>query len=186
MKGYVLGAGTLVAVAALVGAYYIYGPGDPALIEPEAPSASVAYVAPANDTAPAGYHTYRNAKYGFSVQYPEPLQATDHTERAGAHSTTFEAEGEEKGFQIFITPYRGEQITASRINLDTRGTATGTPQEVVLGDGTRALIFFSNSPLLGTLREVWFIRGGYLYEVTTYARFDTWLTDIMKTWRFGA
>ena len=33
-------------------------------------------------------------------------------------------------------------------------------------------------------REVWFIHGGYLYEVTTYKELDTWLGSIMQTWKF--
>jgi hypothetical protein len=185
MKGYVWGASVLVVVIALMGLYFIYDPTEAPSTEVEESSVSVVYMAPANDAAPAGFHTYTNDMYGFSIEYPESLQAIDHAERAGAHSVTFESDTDEKGFQIFITPYNGNQITASRINLDTRGTAQGEPQEVVLDDGTRALIFFSESPVLGTLREVWFIHDGYLYEVTTYAEFDVWLTGIMKTWRFN-
>jgi hypothetical protein len=37
---------------------------------------------------------------------------------------------------------------------------------------------------MGDARELWFIRDGYLYEVTTYKPLDTWLADIMKTWQF--
>ena len=36
----------------------------------------------------------------------------------------------------------------------------------------------------GDTREVWFIHGGYLYEVTTYKELDIWLAGIMRTWKF--
>jgi hypothetical protein len=37
---------------------------------------------------------------------------------------------------------------------------------------------------MGDTREVWFIHGGFLYEVTTYKQLDSWLAPIMQTWQF--
>ena len=39
---------------------------------------------------------------------------------------------------------------------------------------------------MGNTREVWFILGGLLYEVTTYKQLDTEgnKIGIMQTWRF--
>jgi hypothetical protein len=31
---------------------------------------------------------------------------------------------------------------------------------------------------------VWFIKGGFLYEITTYKEFDAWLAQIMQSWQF--
>jgi hypothetical protein len=33
-------------------------------------------------------------------------------------------------------------------------------------------------------REVWFIKGGLLHEVTTYKELDAWLKPIMQFWKF--
>jgi hypothetical protein len=41
-----------------------------------------------------------------------------------------------------------------------------------------------NVPDIGDTREVWFIRGGFLYEVATYKELEPWLTEIMSTWKF--
>jgi hypothetical protein len=38
---------------------------------------------------------------------------------------------------------------------------------------------------MGDTREVWFIKGGFLYEVTTYKQLDTWLAQILQTWQFN-
>jgi hypothetical protein len=62
-------------------------------------------------------------------------------------------------------------------------TIVKEPTEIMI-DGTRATMFFGHNPIMGDTREVWFIHGGYLYEVTTYKELDQWLADIMKTWRF--
>jgi hypothetical protein len=37
---------------------------------------------------------------------------------------------------------------------------------------------------LGDTREIWFIRGGFLYEVATYKDQEAWLSEIMSTWKF--
>jgi hypothetical protein len=43
---------------------------------------------------------------------------------------------------------------------------------------------FPNIVLNIVPREIWFIHGGFLYEVTTYKQLDSWLTPIMQTWQF--
>lgn len=45
-------------------------------------------------------------------------------------------------------------------------------------------MFFSKNIALGDTREVWFIKNGYLYEVTTLKSLDAWLTQILQTWKF--
>ena len=57
------------------------------------------------------------------------------------------------------------------------------PTDVIV-DGAHATMFFGNNAIMGDTREVWFIRGGFLYEVTTYKELDTWLGGIMRTWKF--
>jgi hypothetical protein len=37
--------------------------------------------------------------------------------------------------------------------------------------------------LVGDIREVWFIRGGFIYEVATYNELDSWLAEILATWK---
>ncbi len=142
------------------------------------------YIPPTADSAPSGSHTYTNAEYGFSLMYPEELGVSDRQEEGNAHTTTFESVDGNKGFQIYIRPYGEDQITASQIQADTQGTGRGVPQEAFIGGGIRALIFYSNNAILGELREVWFMYDGYLFEVTTYKELDTWLAEIMKTWKF--
>jgi len=37
---------------------------------------------------------------------------------------------------------------------------------------------------MGLTYEVWFIRDGLLYEISTYKQLEPWLNDIISTWRF--
>lgn len=42
----------------------------------------------------------------------------------------------------------------------------------------------STNPAMGTAREIWFLHGGLLYEVTAPLSLDGWLVQIMETWQF--
>ena len=56
------------------------------------------------------------------------------------------------------------------------------PTDVYIG-GVKATMFFSSDALLGPTREVWFLHGGYLFEVTTYKDQDQWLAAVMSMGR---
>jgi len=134
---------------------------------------------------PDGSVAYQNAHYGFSLAYPKNLSVSERSEAAGSYTVSFEDEHSNQGFQIFVLPYADSQISLSRIQEDTHNTAAGTPQEVVLQNGAHALVFESSDPVLGPLREVWFLHGGYLFEATGYAGEDEWLAGILSTLRFN-
>ena len=51
-------------------------------------------------------------------------------------------------------------------------------------DGVQATAFYGQNLQMGDTREVWFIRGGFLYEVATYKELEPWLAEIMSTWKF--
>jgi hypothetical protein len=39
-------------------------------------------------------------------------------------------------------------------------------------------MFFGSNSAMGDTREIWFIHGGFLYEVTTYKELDTCVLDL--------
>ncbi len=175
---------TLALVLIAGAALYLYK--DSGVVAPGTATnepAPVTYQPPEGDSAPVGMRTYMNKKYGFSLRYPNELQVIERKEGADADSITFDNADGSRGFQIFIVKYGEPQITKSRIDLDTKKGGEGDPVEIVL-PATRALMFFSRDPMFGRLREVWFIRGGYLYEVTTYAELEAWLSEILTTLKF--
>jgi hypothetical protein len=50
--------------------------------------------------------------------------------------------------------------------------------------GVPALSFHGFDAAMGQMYEVWFIHGGFLYEVSTYKELEAWLNQILSTWRF--
>ena len=84
---------------------------------------------------------------------------------------------------MFVTPYADTHVTAQRFRVDEPSGVMQSPTDIVI-DGTHATMFFGKNAIMGDTREVWFIHGAYLYEVTTYKELDTWLAAIMQTWKF--
>ena len=130
-----------------------------------------------------GTKEYRNTERGFSLHYPVGLTLKEYDEGETTFTLVFSDETGDKSFQIFWTPYFGEQITDTRIKKDVPNGKITEPIEIVISGGIHALAFFSSSSV-GEFREVWFIHKGYLYEVTAYKDLDEWLAKIMQTWRF--
>lgn len=130
-----------------------------------------------------GYNEYLNTDYKFSVFYPQDLQFNQRDEGKGAKSMVFEDANGEKGFQIFVVPYSDTTITTERFKQDEPSGVLREPVNFTV-DGVKATAFYGHIPDLGDTREIWFIRGGFLYEVATYKELEPWLADIMATWKF--
>jgi len=131
------------------------------------------------------YDIYENIDYGFSIEHPVELE-TEVVYEDNGQTILFQKPNEQIGFQIFITEFDGKEevLTSSRILEDLESAVIDNPQEVTIGDDIRALIFWSSASGIGKTREVWFIHNGFLYEITTYARLDSWLAQILSTMKF--
>jgi hypothetical protein len=132
----------------------------------------------------ADTNRYENKERGFTLEYPKALAVREFEEEGGGQTVVFQKPGEEIGFQIFIVPYAGTTITEERLKKDLKGASVTDYTNIVIGGNINAAMFWSESPIIGKSREVWFIRSGYLYEVTTYASQDSSLAGILSTLAF--
>lgn len=130
-----------------------------------------------------GTREYRSPIFRFSLFYPHDLQVWEHGQGSSDTTIVFEDPRGDKGFQIFVIPYSEDQITPEQFKKDVPSGVMKDPVDIML-DGVRATMFFSKDPILGETREVWFIKNGFLYEVTTYKALDAWLASILSTWKF--
>ena len=126
---------------------------------------------------------YRNQQYHFSVYYPPNLQVHTYNEAGGAFTVALQDPTTNEGFEVYVTPYSGTQITQARFKLDEPSGVIDDPTNDIV-DGVPATMFFGYNSTMGATREVWFIRNGDLYEVATYKPLDSWLAQIMETWQF--
>lgn len=190
MRKYVLGIVVLLVMAGF-SIFYINARGAQEITAVEDNSASTppalsekAYTPPyPAPSDPQGFNRYQNTAHKFSLLYPNDLGVREYKESADSMSATFESPDGSKGFQIYVTKYTEPQITPERFKLDQPSGVRDAPTDVIV-DGTRATMFFGRNSVMGDTREVWFIREGFLYEVTTYRELDAWLAQIMQTWKF--
>jgi len=151
------------------------------------------------------FKKFTHPEYGFSFEYPKDLEIQAFKEEEGGEiigeTIVFQQpnlpgvkpleDSEKIGLQIFISPFEDEEgvLTQERVLEDLPFAVIIEPQEVFLGvlaeKEIPALIFWSEDPLIGKTREVWFIHSGYLYEITTYAYLDLWLANILSTLSFS-
>ena len=100
-----------------------------------------------------------------------------------AYTVAFQDPQSHGGFQVYIVPYSGAQITKDEFQKDDPSGVMINPTNIVVA-GVPASMFYSTDATMGNTREVWFIKDGYLYEVTTYQQLDTWLAQLMQSWKF--
>lgn len=142
-----------------------------------------------------GFKKYVHENPTFSIEFPENLEVNVFQEEGGGETTIFQKQSDAElpveqktGFQIFVVPYEPDEpvavITPQIINTDVPGTVVEDPIVVALPGGLEALAFFGEASGIGKTREVWIVRDGYLYEITTFAHLDSWLAQIMTSWRF--
>jgi len=134
-------------------------------------------------TLPSGMQEYRNATYHLSLFYPNDLSVKTYDEGAGASTVTFQDVSTAQGFQMFIVPYSQQQISTARFQEDEPSGVMQSPLNIKI-DGIAATSFYSTNAALGDTAEIWFLRGGYLYEVTAPKSEAAWFSEIMNTWQF--
>lgn len=132
---------------------------------------------------PPGYKEFRSDVYVFSLLYPQDFDVRVEDEGGGASTILFENKKTIDGFQIFIVPFGGSQITDDRFKKDIPSGVRKSIQNVKI-DGATGASFYSTDASLGETAEVWFIHGGYLYEVNTFKDLDIWLSNILATLKF--
>ena len=155
-----------------------------AVLESEKSGASVpASVISQSAPPPEGMVEYRNEKYGFSYYHSPEAKITEYDEGRGAMTVVLENFERVRGMQVFIVPYGESLISEERFRMDVPSGVRKNVEEAVL-DGVRAVTFNSVDESLGETREIWVIRDGYLYEITTFSGVGNWFAPIIQSWRF--
>ena len=184
-----LAAAAVLALAVLVVGWFILQRGSTSLQATFPAEASAVTSSPAQGplgphrTPPSGQQEFYSAQYRFSLFYPDNLNEKTYDEGGGASTFDFETADYSQGFEVFVVPYSKTQVDQARFKLDEPSGALMQSTTITINN-TPAVMFFGNNAAMGDTREVWFIRGGYLYEVTTYKDLDAWLSQIMATWQF--
>ena len=130
---------------------------------------------------------HRDPQFGFSFRYPKDLKVSRAALSDGSVSVAISG-GKEgtAGFQILITPL-DEPLTldTERIRADLPDLVISESKEFSIDGGTGVLFASDDPGFNGDSREVWFVRGTVLFQISTYGRNEKLLDAILKTWRFN-
>jgi len=130
-----------------------------------------------------GAGVYENADLGFSFNYPDDFEVKEIDEDNGGFTVLAEGKGEKKIFQVFISSFDEEgPITPERIKKDLPDIKIEQSQKISLA-GTDALAFVSPTEER-KMTEIWFIRGGILYQVSSFFEFTDTLSQVLASWKF--
>ncbi len=110
------------------------------------------------------------------------MKVREYDEGSGAFTVAFEDDQTLQAFQIFIVPYAESQVTDARFRRDEPSGIRNDPTDIKV-DGAAGVAFYGADATLGDTQEIWFIKNGYLYEVTTIKALELPLTTIMQTWK---
>lgn len=168
-----------------IGAYFYLSKGDEQSARGEAENfvAAIQFSRPPAENPPDGWRVYENERYGFSLAYPEGMSAREFDEGGGAQTIIFEDIENALGFQIFVVPYSETRVTEERFLKDAPSGVRENPVDFSL-DGALATAFYGKHQVLGETAEIWFIREGHLFEITTLKPLQSLLAEIIQTWHF--
>jgi len=160
----------IIAVAIVFLGYYLYSKNAPTL------SFDTGVVVNWGIDIPSKYeldeHINKNPLYTdsenrFSFNYPKEFTAGNFRDDAGA-TILFQKQGEKAGFQVRISYFDepGKNITPERIQSEVGDIVIISPVEVVYDEQVIGLAFTSQNESVGSTREVWIARAGYLYQLS--------------------
>jgi hypothetical protein len=132
---------------------------------------------------PPNTHKYQNNHYQFSVFYPQGLEIKEFDPGDGSMTVVFQDISRGTGFQIFVVPYVGVEISKERFYKDVPTGVRKGGKSFYIGE-ILANSFYSSNLALGETYEVWFIYKNFLYEFTTVKLLEDFLNDIVKTLEF--
>jgi len=133
--------------------------------------------------------TFAEGGYEFSFKYPAGFQIMTLSETFGEVVIVQSIETE-LGVQIFSGPLDdvSTKITRRFLNETLPESVVRNVKEVSVDDGTakvEGLLFDTDNPNFENgSSELWFVRKGRLYQLTTYRALRPLLEGIFATWQF--
>jgi len=127
---------------------------------------------------------YNDSNKLFSFNYPEYLHSSE-INQGDSRTILFQGDDSKKGFQLNISTFSEDvELSPERIKKDLPDLIMENV-EVIAIDGVQAVVFTTrDSETSFSTREIWFVRSGYFYQISTYVEFDIEMVEILSTWKW--
>lgn len=129
---------------------------------------------------------YIHKNPSFSFRYQKEFKVTSHQPPGTTRGEVVVIEHDQnESFQIAITPFDEKgPITKARIVRDLPDIPMGEEDNTIQIGYAHALGFKSADEAIGQTYEIWFVAGGYLYQISAPLSFRKNLMNILSTWIF--
>lgn len=189
--------------AACVGGYFLYkgwsesGNQPTSTTASSSPSSSQDNESIKNDASPeaiagiSGYtytEPYASGTYGFTFKYPKSFEINEFSGDNNAYIILVQNLEQKVGLQVVITPIADSGIPADLTpdNMKTLTDMSMNDARTVEADGHTGVSFEGNNPSFeGDSREIWFVHGKNLYQISTYEKFAAFAGNLFATWKFN-
>jgi len=149
-------------------------------------SAQSSESSPAQD--PANGLRFVDNRTRFSFPLPEGFTAQEYPygDEPDSIAVIVQDSGD-NGVEILVRPLSKNASAFSEDSVRaTHPNETMTNFRAITAEGVPALSFDSTSALWdGASHEVWFVKDGYLYQISSYARDASLVDAVAATWRWG-
>lgn len=152
----------------------------PSFVSKEDVTADIAAISTSRYTHPDGL---------FSFTYPNGATVKSIPDESGetvvVEAGLSAAAGEGSGIQIVIAPFDEDiALTPERIKQDIPDITMNDTQTIKV-DGTQAVAFTSTDASFGASAEVWLVRGGKLYQISTPDNSRALLYNLLTQWKWN-
>lgn len=140
-------------------------------------------------SVPSGKEEYVHPSPVFSILHPSAFSST-WFEEGGSDVVLLQKKGrsDEGGVTIQITVSSYDEPTSSftleRIKKDVGDIDIRKPQEVTAGKTGKGVTFLSSDILDSESREVWFVRDGWLYQISAPTQLEDTVYNVLSSIRF--
>ncbi|MBU1102571.1 hypothetical protein KJ853_02860 [Patescibacteria group bacterium] len=131
------------------------------------------------------FKNYIHAGYGFSFDYPADWSVDIFKDDVGDVAVIQNAE---TGILIYVYPFdEPGPITKERILRDVPDMTIENGRQIKIGEAgvIDVLIFDSDEREMGPSKEMWFVHGGFLYQISAAEGSGEALNKIIESWKFN-
>jgi len=129
---------------------------------------------------------YKDKNNRFSFNYPKDFTVGYFGDTESGETVLVQRSGEKVGFQIFITQFDepASGLTVERIKKEIPDLEVNNPEPVNWEGEIIGLSFTGSNSFSDQGRDIWIVKNGYLYQMTTYLSEQKLLQQVLSTWKF--
>jgi|GEM_PF-3632370 len=127
--------------------------------------------------------SYTHPDLGFTISYPGNYAISKNM--ADDQGETILLQNNGKGAQIYISDFSGSEFNSAIVRRELAQEKLNNLKDIVMPAGNfNAVSFSGKDPALGEVWDVWFVKNGKLYQITSQSGQDQLLKSLVESFKF--